>query len=115
MTPVGSGFSRTFTSLALLGLLVLILAGNLRPDAFFAGDPGVKLIAARNALAHPSRPFEIPLPIVAGSPLPFVDPFFARHGDHAHAVTSELFPLLTAPLIALFGLRGAYLLPALGL
>jgi len=114
MIPVGSGFSRTFTSLILLALLVVVLAANLRPDAFFAGDSGVKLIAARNALAHPSRPLEIPLPAVAGSPLSFVEPFFARHGDHTHAVTSELFPLLTAPLIRLFGMRGAYLLPALG-
>jgi hypothetical protein len=114
MTPVGSGFSRTFTSLILLAVVVLILARGLRPDAFFAGDPGVKLIAARNAIAHPSRPFEIPLPSVNGAPFPFVEPFFARHGDHTHAVTSELFPLLTAPLLALFGLRGAYILPALG-
>jgi hypothetical protein len=106
--------SRTLTSQILLAFLVLVLARNLRPDTFFAGDSGVKLIAARHALARPSRPLEIPLPILAGSPVPFVDPFFARHGDHTHAVTSELFPLLTAPLIGLFGVRGAYLLPALG-
>src|SRR5262249_6964770 len=93
---------------------VVLLARGLRPDAFFAGDPGVKLIAARHALAHPSHPLEIPLPRFDGSPLPFVEPFFARHGDHTHAVTSQLFPLLSAPLVALFGLRGAYLLPALG-
>jgi hypothetical protein len=30
-------------------------------------------------------------------------------------VTSELFPLLTSPLLTLFGMRGAYVLPALGL
>jgi hypothetical protein len=114
MTPVGSGFGRTFTSLLLLAVVVLVLGRSLRPDAFFAGDPGVKLIAARNAIAHPSRPLQIPLPTVNGAPLRFVEPFFAPHGDHTHAVTSELFPLLTAPLIALFGLRGAYVLPALG-
>jgi hypothetical protein len=106
--------SRIFTSLLLLTVVVLVLARGLRPDAFFAGDPGVKLLAARNAVVHPSHPFEIPLPTAGGAPLSFVEPFFARHGDHTHAVTSELFPLLTAPALALFGLRGAYVLPALG-
>jgi hypothetical protein len=91
-----------------------VIAANLRADAFFAGDPGVKLIAARNALAHPLRPLEIPLPTIGGSAAPFVEPFFVRHGDHTHAIASELFPLLTAPLIGLFGLRGAYVLPAVG-
>lgn len=36
------------------------------------------------------------------------------HGDHAHARTSELFPVLSAPLISSLGIRGAYVLPALG-
>jgi hypothetical protein len=111
---VGSAFSAGSAVFVFLAVIIVVLARGLRPDAFFAGDPGVKLIAARNALAHPSRPLEIPLPTVNGRALPFVEPFFARHGDHTHAVTSELFPLLTAPLIALFGLRGAYVLPALG-
>ena len=34
------------------------------------------------------------------------------HGDHAHAVTGELFPLIGARFIRWFGLRGAYILPA---
>jgi hypothetical protein len=46
--------------------------------------------------------------------LPFVEPFFEVHGDHAHAVTGELFPLLTSRLIRWFGIRGAYALPAAG-
>ena len=29
--------------------------------------------------------------------MPHVEPFFAMHGDHAHAVTSELFPVLSRP------------------
>jgi hypothetical protein len=74
----------------------------------------VKLVAARNVLARPAHPFEIPLPTIDSAPLPFVEPFFARHGDHTHAVTAEIFPLLSAPFIGLFGLRGAYVLPALG-
>src|SRR4051794_38053239 len=106
MMAVGSGFSRTFVGFLLLAAIVLALAAGLRPDAFFAGDPGVKLIAARNALAQPGRPLDIPLPRLNGSPVPFVSPFFTLHGDHSHAVTSELFPLVTAPLLAAFGLRG---------
>jgi hypothetical protein len=110
----GSAFSAGSAVFVFLTLIVVALAAGLRPDAFFAGDPGVKLIAARNALAHPSRPLEIPLPTLGGSSVHFVEPFFARHGDHTHAVTSELFPLLSAPFIWLFGLRGGYVLPALG-
>jgi hypothetical protein len=97
-----------------LALIIVALAAGLRPDTFFAGDPGVKLVAARNVLARPSRPFEIPLPTIDGTAVPFVEPFFARHGDHTHAVTAEIFPLLSAPFVGLFGLRGAYVLPALG-
>jgi hypothetical protein len=95
--------------------LIVALASRLPADAWFVGDPGVKLIAARSALAHPARPFETELPPVpaevAGD---YLQPFFVPHGDHAHAFTSQLLPLLTAPFLALFGLRGAYVLPALG-
>ena len=87
------------------------LAADLPPHAFYSGDSGVKLIAARNAIAHPSRPFEIDLPTINGRPLPYVERFFAVHGQHAHALQSPLFPVLSAPFIAMFGLRGAYLLP----
>lgn len=87
------------------------LAAELPPHAFYSGDSGVKLIAARNAIAHPSRPFEIDLPTINGRPLPYVERFFAVHHQHAHALQSPLFPVLSAPFIAMFGLRGAYLLP----
>ncbi len=91
------------------------LASNLRPDAFFVGDPGVKLIATRAALHTPATPFDIPLPHIGRDAVPHVEPFFSVHDNtHAHAVTSEVFPLLSAPLLASFGLRGLYILPALG-
>ena len=93
----------------------MVLALGLPAQTFFAGDPGVKLIAARHAIAQPGRPFQIPLPEIAGEPAPFVDRFFLVHDDHSHAVTPELFPLLSAPFIAVLGLRGAYVLPAAGL
>ena len=44
----------------------------------------------------------------------YVEPFFAVHGDHAHAVTSELFPLVSAPFAASLGPPGLYVLPAIG-
>ncbi|MQA28801.1 MAG: hypothetical protein GEU82_03035 [Luteitalea sp.] len=101
--------------LAAVALAVLALGSGLRPDAFFVGDPGIKLIAARHALAHPSHPFDIDLPVIGADPAPLlVDPFFIVHGLHSHAITSELFPLLTAPFLAAAGLRGLYVLPALG-
>jgi hypothetical protein len=100
--------------LVLFAALIVVLAANLRADAFFVGDPGIKLIAARNALAHPNRPLNIPLPLIDGQRLPYVEPFFEVHADHAHAVTSDVFPLISAPLIKCFGIRGAYVLPAFG-
>lgn len=100
--------------LAVCSIVIAALASGLRPDTFFVGDPGVKLVSARNALRFPSHPLEIPLPQIGTEPVPHVEQFFAVHGDHAHAVTSELFPLFTAPLLAWFGMRGLYVLPALG-
>jgi hypothetical protein len=84
-----------------------VLSRGLPPEGFSAGDPGIKLIAARQAIAHPDRPFEIDLPAIAGTPTPFVDPLYKVHGDHAHALQSPLFPLVSAPPLAWLGLRGA--------
>jgi hypothetical protein len=95
-------------------LLVVALSAGLRHDAFFAGDSGVKLIAARHAAARPDRPLTLPLPTIGGKPVPFISPFFARHGDHAHAVTPEALPLASAPLLARGGVRAIYALPAAG-
>jgi hypothetical protein len=105
------------TRAATVGLLLLVsvasvwLAAELPPHAFYSGDSGVKLIAARNAIAHPMRPFEIDLPVIDGRPVPYVERFFGVHGGHAHAMQTPVFPVVSAPFIALFGLRGAYLLP----
>jgi hypothetical protein len=94
--------------------ILIALASGLRSDAFFVGDPGIKLIAAKNAIARPDQPLDIPLPVVGGESLPYVEPFFEVHDDHAHAVTAELFPLISARFIRWFGLRGAYIFPAIG-
>ena len=101
-------------ALAALSAIVAVLAFGLRPDAFFVGDPGVKLASTRNALRFPTHPLQIPLPAIGAEAVPHVENFFAVHGDHAHAVTSEFFPVLSAPMLAAFGVRGLYVLPALG-
>lgn len=99
---------------AAFAVVLLVLARGLPHRTFVVGDPGMKLIAARNAIEHPGRPFEIDLPRIGGRPVDLVDPSFRIHGDHSHVATSELFPLMSAPLIAAFGISGAYVLPALG-
>lgn len=97
-----------------LALTLLVLAGGLPAETFFVGDQGVKLVAARAALEHPATPFDIPLPAIGSERVGFVEPFFSVHGDHRHAMTSETFPVLTAPFIAAFGRRGVFVLPICG-
>lgn len=89
------------------------LAVSLPPQAFFAGDSGLKLIAALNAIDHPTRPFEVDLPRIGGRAVPYVDPMIAVHDGHAHVLQSPLFPVMTSPLVAVLGIRGAYILPAI--
>jgi hypothetical protein len=89
------------------------LSAGVRPDAFFSGDSGLKLIAALGAIAHPKRPLEIDLPQIGGRPVPYVEHMVSVHGDHGHVLQSPLFPVLSAPFIHLFGPRGAYLIPLL--
>src|SRR5215475_666837 len=104
----------TSAMLVLFGAVLFLLQSGLRPDAFFVGDPGIKLIASKNAITRPDHPLDVPLPVIGQESLPYVEPFFEVHGDHAHAVTTDLFPLVSARAIQWFGLRGAYILPAAG-
>ncbi len=99
--------------LALLTVLVVTLAAGLRPDAFYSGDSGIKLLATRAALQHPSHPLDIPLPVIGEAPTQHVEPFLVVHDQHAHAITSPIFPIMSAPFLAVFGLRGLYVIPAL--
>ena len=114
LSPSVAWIATPRNAVAFLAVILAALAAGLRPDAFFAGDPGIKLIAARTALEHPAHPLDLPLPTIAGAAAPHVEPFFSVHGSHAHAVTSPIFPLVSAPVLGLLGLRGLYVLPALG-
>jgi len=97
------------------GIIALsLLAATMPAEGFYSGDSGVKLIASRNAIEHPTRPFEIDLPRIDGHPVLYVDRFFEVHDDHAHVLQSPVFPVLSALPIAAVGLRGAYILPLLG-
>jgi hypothetical protein len=98
---------------ALCALVLAWLASALPPDAFFSGDSGVKLIATLEAIAHPARPFETDLPRIGARATRFTDPMVVPHDGHAHVLQSPLFAPLTAPLVAAFGVRGAYVWPAL--
>jgi hypothetical protein len=98
-------------SVAIGGVALTGLSFAMPPQGFYSGDSGVKLIAARNAIDHPSRPFEISLPTIDGRAVPYVDRFFEVHDGHAHALQSPLFPFLSSFSIAAAGLRGVYLLP----
>lgn len=93
-------------------MVVAVLAAGLPPDGFFSGDSGMNLIAARAAIAHPARPLEVDLPSIAGRPAPYVNPMFVVHDGHLDPLQAPLLPIVSAPLVALMGLRGAYLLPA---
>lgn len=98
---------------AVTALALVWLAWGLPATAFYSGDSGLKLISALEAIDHPGRPFELELPRIGRQPVPFVDQMVVVHGGHAHSLQSPLFPPLSAPLIAAFGVRGAYVLPAL--
>jgi hypothetical protein len=89
------------------------LAASLPSEGFYSGDSGLKLIAADNALDHPTRPFDIDLPTIAGRPMRYVDPMVELHQGHGDVLQSWLFPLMSAPVIAALGLRGAYVMPAI--
>jgi hypothetical protein len=100
---------------AAAAVALAVLAAGLPADGFFVGDSGVKLIAVRNVIAHPRHPLDIDVPAIGAVSTPeLMDPFFLPHGDHAHAETVAAFPLVTAPLFALFGLRGLVILPMAG-
>src|SRR5882672_11523510 len=100
-----------WASVAIGGIALTLLAATMPSEGFYSGDSGVKLIASRNAIEHPTRAFEVDLPTIKGRPVPYVDRFFEIHDDHAHVLQSPVFPVLSAFPIAAAGLRGAYILP----
>jgi hypothetical protein len=111
LTPHQREQSLLWASVAIGFITLTVLAATMPAEGFYSGDSGVKLIASRNAIKHPTRPFDVDLPAVEGRPVPYVDRFFEVHGDHAHVLQSPVFPVLSGFPIAAAGLRGAYILP----
>jgi hypothetical protein len=109
--PPGRRLVPLFAAVGVTAVSLIWLAAGLRPDAFYSGDSGLKLIASLSAIAHPSRPLELDLPRIGNQPVPYVEHMVAVHGTHAHVLQSPLFPVFSAPFIQALGFRGAYLLP----
>ena len=99
------------TAVAAVGIGWLV--ASLPPEGFYSGDSGLKLIAARSAITHPRHPLAVDLPTSGGRPLPYVDPMVRLHDGHGDILQSPVFPVISAPAIAAFGVRGAYILPAI--
>ena len=94
------------------GVIAIVLAARLPADGWYVSDPGARLAAAGAVVDHPARPFELGLPgvpLALAAELP--QPYFAAHGDHAHAIAPPLFPVLVAPFLAMFGLYGSFVVP----
>ena len=81
---------RTAGVTAVTALALVWLASALPAGAFLSGDPGVKLIAALDAIAHPARPFEADLPRVGTRTTTDLDQLIVPHGDHAHGVRTRM-------------------------
>jgi hypothetical protein len=95
--------------------VAVILVRRMPADAWFVSDPGAKYIAVQNLLEHPARPFEIDLAPIPDQFARTMRPhLFELHGDHAHAVTSQVFPLLSAPFVKWLGPVGLTALPLIG-
>jgi hypothetical protein len=109
------GTGKLILVLAAMAGLLAALSRGLPAHGFFVGDCGVKVTMMFVALERPTTPLEVPPPRIGDRAAPeFYGRFYRAHDDHAHALTSELFPILSAPFVALLGLRGAYVWPALG-
>jgi Dolichyl-phosphate-mannose-protein mannosyltransferase len=106
--------------IAAIGLLELwLVCSVLSPRTFFANDAGVKYLQARTLSTSGWRRVSIPDPSeglglgerfspIAGSQFLRREPGAPRYG-----VYSELFSLPVSGALALFGVRGLYVVPAL--
>ena len=101
------------------GLQIYLVSVVLNPRTFFLGDPGVKYLQAYSLIANRWSSFEIP------NPGPRVDPqaefsvlstnqFTRRAGEaRFYGDYSVLFTVPVSLFLALFGARGAYMIPIL--
>lgn len=108
-------------TLAAAAAFSLAVAGGVREGVFYSGDGGVKFALARQFAQgglHPDLrlPAEPWVADLWGSGLyPFDQPFSYLIDGRRYVKDPLFFPLLTAPLFAVFGWPGLYLLPLAGL
>jgi hypothetical protein len=112
--PSSSAGARAASALAIFLAYAALQSWWLPPDGFFSGDAGTKYLQARAVVDHgPLRPW-IEGPSLALDPaLRWHEPFLLPRGGHLVGVFSWLLATVTALFLALFGLRGLYVVPAL--
>jgi hypothetical protein len=106
--------------LRLVSALVIVIAYCalqywwLPPDGFFAGDSGTKYLQARAVVVHgPLSPWVDGPALDLDTSLRWQEPFLMPVKGHLVGVFSWLLSILAAPFLAIFGLRGLYVIPAL--
>jgi len=86
----------------------------LPPDGFVTGDSGTKYLQARAVVAHgPLHPWVEGPALDVDTALQWQEPFLMPVKGHLVGVFSWLLSILAAPFLAVFGLRGLYVIPAL--
>ena len=107
--------------LVFVAFAVALAAVLPRPDVFFSGDGGLKALVVRQHIAMgPHVDLRLSAPawvqhVWASGLYPFGPPFVYLTAAGARVPTyPPLFALATAPFVSIFGWRGFYVLPALG-
>src|SRR5258708_2899009 len=86
----------------------------LPPDGFCTGDAGTKYLQARAVVAHGAlHPWVDGPALDVDTALRWQEPFLLPVRGHLVGVFSWLLSILAAPFLAVFGLRGLYIIPAL--
>lgn len=100
---------------AVVFLALFLVQMGLPPLGFFSGDCGVKYLTVRAVMERG------PLDPTIDYPARDIDPTFAgrniflvQHGERLVSLFPPVLPTLAAGCVSLFGLRGLYIVPALG-
>ena len=85
----------------------------LPPDGFLSGDSGTKYLQSRAVVSHgPLTPWVDGPSLDIDTALVWQEPFLLRRNGHLVGEFPWLLPTLTAPFLALFGLPGLFVVPA---
>lgn len=104
-------------------LFTLYLQWLIKDETFFSGDGGLKFVLTKQLSLGNFR-FDLDLPAVTWVrnlwesglyPLGTEEPFIYRQFGRYYMPFPYTFPLVTAPLYAIFGFRGLYIIPLFSL